>query len=139
MQQLTPATTTSASAPTPAERTAPLVVLTGGARSRSLVYSQPQAHQYPDRYLMVDAEAGDGPDEAAAVIHLESHGVLESFPLPGGRRRFVAWDAPGSSAEPAAQAERMAQLLSGHRAAADPEQVRAFGVRRFVAPACATA
>ncbi len=44
---------------------------------------------YPDRYLM-----GDFPDTTPygpdAVIHLAAGGVVESFPLPGGVRRWVA-------------------------------------------------
>ena len=43
---------------------------------------------YPDRYVMGDAadETGLG-DEA--VLYLETDGVVESFPLPGGLRRWV--------------------------------------------------
>ncbi|WP_084479753.1 FAD-dependent monooxygenase [Nesterenkonia sp. AN1] len=93
---------------------APLVVLAGGPRSRELVYRSALGHSYPDRYLMTDADAPDdqGPgtqmparqDARTAVVHLESSGVLESFPLPGGRRRFVAWDSGAAFGHPASQA-----------------------------------
>ncbi|WP_237090146.1 hypothetical protein [Nesterenkonia sp. PF2B19] len=66
------------------ERHAPLVVLAGGARSRHLVHPGLQAHTYPDRYLMTDAEVPDDDSRATAVVHLTEAGVLESFPLPGG-------------------------------------------------------
>ncbi|WP_022900079.1 FAD-dependent oxidoreductase [Humibacter albus] len=42
---------------------------------------------YPDRYVMADA-----PDHTAlngAVLFFEANGVVESFPLPGGMRRWV--------------------------------------------------
>lgn len=43
---------------------------------------------YPDPYVMGDFrdDTGSGDD---AVVHLEGDGVVESFPLPGGARRFV--------------------------------------------------
>ncbi|MFC4241751.1 FAD-dependent oxidoreductase [Gryllotalpicola reticulitermitis] len=43
---------------------------------------------YPDRYVMADAPDRSGLGERA-VLYLESDGVVESFPLPGGRRRWV--------------------------------------------------
>lgn len=130
-------------------RRAPLVVLAGGQRSRELVYRSPLAHIYPDRYLMTDADvpedqAGEHQEARTAVVHLEPSGVLESFPLPQGRRRFVAWDSPGASADPApqdpafqdpaAQRDRMERRLA---ALGQPLTgvVSGFGVRRFVAPA----
>jgi len=45
---------------------------------------------YDDAYVM-----GDFPDttefSSDATIHLNPEGVVESFPLPGGTRRWVAW------------------------------------------------
>jgi len=42
-------------------------------------------------YAMAEADADPG-DDAAAVQLIASHdGVVESFPLPGGRRRWVVW------------------------------------------------
>lgn len=112
---------------------APLVVLAGGARSRSLVYRRPAAHNYPDRYLMVDSAVGTAADAPTAVIHLDDSGVLESFPLPGARRRFVTWDPPEAAPDPAARQARMenALALRGHSLEGAPT---GFGVRRFVAP-----
>lgn len=130
-------------------RRAPLVVLAGGQRSRELVYQAPLAHTYPDRYLMTDAvvpedQVGEPRDARTAVVHLEPSGVLESFPLPQGRRRFVAWDSSGApqnpvhqhpaSQEPAAQRDRMERVLAAHGQPLTGA-VSGFGVRRFVAPA----
>lgn len=120
------------------ERGAPIVVIAGGARSRSLVYREPQARSYPDRYLMVDAPVAAEDDTSTAVIHLDEGGVLESFPLPGGRRRFVTWDAPQADQDPGAQHSRMERALAVHGQPLEgtPARfaVRGFGVRRFVAP-----
>ncbi|WP_447948970.1 FAD-dependent monooxygenase [Microbacterium aurum] len=73
---------------------AAVVVVAGGSAARDLVY-RPGAiavRHYPDRYLMVDAPVPERADAETAVVTLAPGGVLESFPLPGGRRRFVAWD-----------------------------------------------
>lgn len=111
----------------------PLVVLAAGARSRGLVYRRPESHLYADRYLMTDAHVDDDPDPGTAIVHLDASGVLESFPLPGGRRRLVAWDHGPSGSAPEQRRGRMEQALRG-RAQAVVEQVSSFGVRRSVAP-----
>lgn len=115
------------------ERRAPIVVLAGGSRSRALVYTNSAAQSYPDRYLMVDTHVAAAEDSSTAVIHLDEGGVLESFPLPGGRRRFVAWDAPHADQDPTAQQSRMERTLAvrDHRLEGT---TRGFGVRRYVAP-----
>lgn len=70
--------------------TARVVVVAGGLRARDLVGVPVQGRRYGDRYLMTDCDdAGD--DDERAVVHLDRAGVLESFPLPGGQRRYVAW------------------------------------------------
>ncbi|GAA4918218.1 NAD(P)/FAD-dependent oxidoreductase [Nesterenkonia rhizosphaerae] len=115
------------------ERRAAVTVLAGGAHSRHLVYARPEAYEYPDRYLMTDAHTPNSADESTAVVHLDADGVLESFPLPGQRRRFVAWDAPGASSEPVQMRARLSRALEG-REEADVDEVSGFGVRRFVAP-----
>lgn len=115
------------------ERRAPLVVLAAGARSRSLVYRRPAARTYPDQYLMADVKVGDRADAKTAVIHLDSTGVLESFPLPEGRRRFVAWDPPGAASDPQQRSCRLQDALAARGESANVEAT-AFGVRRYVAP-----
>lgn len=123
----------------PTELTTPIVVIASGAGGRDLVY-RPGAvavREYRDRYLMTDAAAAPDSDPEVAVVNLEPSGVLESFPLPDGRRRFVAWDAPGGDPAPDARADRLREALRirGERGAADAvTEATAFGVRRVVAP-----
>lgn len=123
----------------PVERESKLVVVAAGAGGRDLVY-RPGAlrrREYPDRYLMTDAATGHRADRDIAVVHLDRDGVLESFPLPGGARRFVAWDDPGADDDPAARADRLRHALArrGEDAAAEAvQEATAFGVRRVVAP-----
>lgn len=141
------------------DQRAPVVVLAGGPRSRELVYRSAQAHTYPDRYLMTDVLISDDlvpnrpvpgdqtsqdqlPEHSAAhtaLVHLEPGGVLESFPLPQGRRRLVAWDSAGAALspaleDPAAQRDRLQRRLAAHGQELTGE-VSSFGVRRFLAPA----
>ena len=90
----------------------------------------------PDRYVMGDfADAtGHGTD---AVIHLERTGVVESFPLPAGRRRFVVH--AGAERRPASTvtAEEVARLVTDRTGVpVDPTSstmASAFGVRRRLA------
>ncbi|WP_345800833.1 NAD(P)/FAD-dependent oxidoreductase [Microbacterium sp. AZCO] len=114
---------------------APIVVVAGGWRARRLVYRPGAVHvrPYADRYLMADV-ASDA-DGDLAVVNIDRDGVLESFPLPGGRRRFVAWDAGG---EVSGRVSRLRSALRarGQDAAAELVHTAAsFEVRRAVAPA----
>ncbi|WP_125609821.1 FAD-dependent oxidoreductase [Specibacter cremeus] len=68
-----------------------LVVGADGARStvRAVAGIRVRGRDYPDSYLMGDfADTGD--DGVLAVLYLEAGGIVESFPLPGGMRRWVA-------------------------------------------------
>ncbi|MFB7892139.1 FAD-dependent oxidoreductase [Microbacterium sp. NPDC056044] len=139
----------------PVESESRIVVVAGGGAARDLVYrpGAVPAREYRDRYLMTDAAAHA--DAELAVIHLDPDGVLESFPLPGGRRRFVAWDPPGADVDepragddPEAHAVRAATVAEarvqrlrealarrGEGPAADAvSTATSFGVRRVVAP-----
>jgi 2-polyprenyl-6-methoxyphenol hydroxylase-like FAD-dependent oxidoreductase len=70
---------------------APLVIAADGTRStaRALRGVPLRTKDYPDSYFMGDfADAtGFGPD---AALFLSGAGIVESFPLPGQRRRWVA-------------------------------------------------
>ena len=117
--------------------TAPIVVVAGGWRARALVYRPRgmRVRPYADRYLMADVATGR--DGALAVVNIERSGVLESFPLPGGRRRFVAWDSAPDETGADARAERLrAALIScgEHEGAANVTAATPFDVRRAVAP-----
>jgi 2-polyprenyl-6-methoxyphenol hydroxylase-like FAD-dependent oxidoreductase len=66
------------------------VVGADGARSavRRLLGLRAASKQYGDAFAMGDF-ADETPDGSDAVIYLEGAGVVESFPLPGGMRRYV--------------------------------------------------
>ena len=87
---------------------ASLAVAADGVRStvRQLLAIPARLKTYPDSYLM-----GDFADSTAfgadAALFLEAPGIVESFPLPGGVRRWVA-RMPGAGADAAT-----AQSLSG--------------------------
>ena len=70
---------------------AKLVIGADGARStvRRLLGIATSGRNHPDTYLMGDfPDVGiDGP---TAILYLEPGGIVESFPLPGGLRRWVA-------------------------------------------------
>ncbi|TLM87625.1 NAD(P)/FAD-dependent oxidoreductase [Pseudarthrobacter sp. NamE5] len=69
---------------------ASIVVAADGARSnlRTALGVPVKAKEYPDHYLMGDfADAGEYGQ--MAVLFLEAEGIVESFPLPGGVRRWV--------------------------------------------------
>lgn len=116
-----------------------VVVVAAGAGGRELVYRRGAvpSHEYGDRYLMTDAVTPPRLDDAVAVVHLDPDGVLESFPLPDGRRRFVAWDAPGGADDAEARTDRLRAALVRRgeaEAAAAVTAATSFGVRRVVAP-----
>ncbi|MEU1971375.1 NAD(P)/FAD-dependent oxidoreductase [Microbacterium sp. NPDC019599] len=117
------------------ELEAPIVVVAAGWRARSLVYRPRtvRVQPYADRYLMADVHRSRDGD--IAVVNVDASGVLESFPLPAGRRRFVAWDAaPGAPGS----ADRLRTALrerGEHAAAGEVVEATAFEVRRAVAPA----
>lgn len=133
------------------ELTARFAVIAAGAGGRRLAEMSRtmSVHTYRDRYLMADTPAGasGAHDAHAAVIHLDSSGVLESFPLPGGGRRLVAWDRftrpdeqirGGWLSDDPADVARLQHAVA-HRTgdaqmAAGIDRVSAFGVRRAVAP-----
>ena len=91
-------------------------------------------HTYPNTYLM-----GDFPDTTAygadAVITLSPGGVTESFPLPGGRRRWVT-QTPHltTGAAPADLSDLLRARTGLHVPPAECSMLSAFQVRRHLAP-----
>ena len=67
-----------------------LVVGADGARSalRRLLRISTSGRDYPDTYVMGDFP-DTGTDGSTAMLYLEPGGIVESFPLPGGLRRWV--------------------------------------------------
>jgi len=89
---------------------------------------------YPDHYLMGDFD--DGTDFGDnAVLFLEPEGIVESFPLPGGIRRWVV--RLGRPAPPAACPAGLARVVrsrTGYLPDADTNSMlSAFSVRSTVA------
>ncbi len=92
-----------------------------------------RARSYPDTYLMGDFRDTTC-DGSAAVLHVEPEGIVESFPLPGGVRRWVARTGP-DAVEPSAGvlativARRTGEVLD----VGSCTMVSAFAVRRRIA------
>lgn len=113
-----------------------VAIVAAGTRARDLVFrpGRPRVHEYADRYLMADLTAPGAP---VAVVHLDDDGVLESFPLPEGRRRFVAWDDSPAVDDADARTARLRAALERrgeHEAASTLQHASAFRVRNAVAP-----
>lgn len=87
---------------------------------------------YRDRYLMGDFE-DTTTYGAAAVIHVTRGGVVESFPLPHGKRRWVVRSEPGLRAD----AEDLCRLIHTrtglHVPAPTCSMLSPFGVGRHLA------
>lgn len=124
---------------------AAFVVGADGARSavRDLVGIASSGRDYRDRYVMgdfVDPEPATA--RSSALVDVRPQGVVESFPLPGGRRRYVALvphDTTGSgggSPDPDA-AVRLATIVAARTGARpDPDtctMTSGFRVRRRAA------
>lgn len=119
---------------------ASLVVGADGARShlRDVMGVPVQKRTYPDHYLMGDFQ-DPGPFGSKAVLFLEPDGIVESFPLPGGIRR---WVVRLSRPAVAAGADTLAELVMRRTGIMpDPDtntmlsafSVRSTVVRRMVA------
>jgi 2-polyprenyl-6-methoxyphenol hydroxylase-like FAD-dependent oxidoreductase len=88
-----------------------LAVAADGARStiRDLLQVPVASRRYPDTYLMGDFTDTTS-DGTTAVLYLEPDGIVESFPLPGGLRR---WVVRTPALDPQPQPGRLADLISG--------------------------
>lgn len=111
--------------------TARVVVVAGGLRARGLVGIPARTRRYRDRYLMTDC-VDTGGDGDRAIVHLDRAGVLESFPLPDGRRRYVAWMPPPSDDRTDADRlrEAVAERTCSSAAATAVTSASGFGVAR---------
>jgi 2-polyprenyl-6-methoxyphenol hydroxylase-like FAD-dependent oxidoreductase len=108
-----------------------LAVAADGARStiRDLLKVPLSSRRYPDTYLMGDF-ADTTSDGATAVLYLEPDGIVESFPLPDGLRR---WVVRTRALDPDPAAGRLADLISGRTGrtvdVATNSMVSSFSVR----------
>ena len=121
----------------PDELTAQIVIVASGASGRGLVYRRRSVpvRAYAGRYLMADTDVAVA--DATAVVRLERAGVLESFPLPGVRRRFVTWDPQPEDERPEGRLARIRSALAAageHDAAERVAAASGFQVRRVVVP-----
>ncbi|WP_426985787.1 FAD-dependent oxidoreductase [Pseudarthrobacter sp. Y6] len=96
--------------------TSRLLVAADGSRSRmrSLLGIQATSRIYPDHYVMGDF-AGSGENLHEAVLYLEAEGIVESFPLPGGLRRWVVRIRRPAPAPDAVELARMVHQRTGIR------------------------
>ena len=69
--------------------------------------------EYPDRYVMGDFDDTSGLGTAACVF-LGREGLVESFPLPGMIRRWVAREATGRQMCDAAELAEIIRRRTGH-------------------------
>lgn len=118
------------------ERASLVIVSAGGRTSFDGAGASGRVHRYRDRYLMGDVRdlSDAGP---VARVHLHRDGVVESFPLPQGKRRYVAHTGLGSTEEPSTTTptpERLAAIVSERTGdpidAESTTMLSAFGVRR---------
>ncbi|MCU1553813.1 MAG: FAD-dependent monooxygenase [Arthrobacter sp.] len=136
-------TVTGSSPNGPAWYSAALVIAADGVRSavRTLQGTAVKAKDYPDNYLMGDFADGTclGPD---AALFLAAEGIVESFPLPGARRRWVVrLDGAESAGIPEPDATTRARWLAervrdrtGMNVDADSNSMlSSFGVRARLA------
>lgn len=117
---------------------AQLVVAADGSRSpvRDLLHLSTHGREYPDTYLMGDfADPTPARRERGATVHLEKEGVVESFPLPEERRRWVVHTGHGSPVDAsAAHLVEMVRERTGTSPAAETtSMLSAFAVRRRTA------
>ncbi|HJW00360.1 MAG TPA: NAD(P)/FAD-dependent oxidoreductase [Arthrobacter sp.] len=110
-------------------------VAADGAHSavRHMLEIPVSAKEYPDHYVMGDfADAGIfGTD---AVLFLEEGGIVESFPLPGGLRRWVVRvGRPGQSPDAEALALLVRQRTGIGLDAGSSTMLSSFSVRSVIA------
>ncbi|UWX97674.1 FAD-dependent monooxygenase [Arthrobacter zhaoxinii] len=110
---------------------ASLLVAADGARSsiRSALGARWSSRELPDTYLMGDYPDGTG-DGPLGVLYLEPEGIVESFPLPGGLRRWVVHTDALQRNPTAAGLAELVRQRTGHRLdVAGNSMLSAFGVR----------
>lgn len=128
-------TGSAAGATVPSQLSAALAVGADGSRSlmRTLLGIPVRTKSYPDHYVMGDfADAGThGLD---AVLFLETGGIVESFPLPGGLRRWVVRVRQACPAPSAADLAGLVEQRTGIRPDAPTNSMlSSFSVRSTTA------
>ena len=119
----------------PALARAALLVAADGARSglRDALGGPASRRTYPDHYLMGDFDDGSDLGEKAALF-LEQQGIVESFPLPGGIRRWVVrLNRPAGAATAADLAGLVVRRTGIHPDPATTSMLSAFSVSSVMA------
>jgi 2-polyprenyl-6-methoxyphenol hydroxylase-like FAD-dependent oxidoreductase len=114
---------------------ASFVVAADGARSqvRGLLAVPVRQKNYPDHYLMGDFQ-DSGLHGERAVLFLEPGGIVESFPLPGGVRRWVVrLGRPAENATPDGLAQLVLRRTGILPHAGTNTMLSAFSVRSTIA------
>lgn len=115
--------------------TARYLVAADGVRStvRGLLGVGTRRRRGTADYVMADARAGGEARDDEAVLHLEPGGVVESFPLPGGLRRWVIRaDRRAAPADPAGFAGLLRERVGVRIAPSDLTPPSRFTARQGV-------
>jgi 2-polyprenyl-6-methoxyphenol hydroxylase-like FAD-dependent oxidoreductase len=111
------------------------VVAADGHRSavRAVVGVQVREKTYPQRFIMADFLDRSGLGSEARLF-FSPEASVESFPLPGGWRRWIVLVDDAGDAEPAEYLVRAVHRLAGYNLSREPARfVSAFGAKRMVA------
>jgi 2-polyprenyl-6-methoxyphenol hydroxylase-like FAD-dependent oxidoreductase len=112
---------------------ASFVVGADGARSvtRGLLGIGTIGRDYPDHYVMGDfADVEGTAARSAAIVDVGPAGVVESFPLPRGRRRYVVLVPDGSAVDAPRLASIVAERTGTSPDGASCTMLSGFRVRR---------
>jgi len=112
---------------------ASFVIGADGARSgtRGLLGITTRGRDYPDHYVMGDfADVEGAAARSAAIVDVGPAGVVESFPLPGVRRRYVVLVADGSGVDAPRLASIVAERTGTAPDGASCTMLSGFRVRR---------
>ena len=98
----------------PVEETASVVVVADGVRSalRAAFGAGWGRRSGSAGYAMLDVDDPQADDRA--VLYFEPDGLVESFPLPGGRRRWVVREDGGRAVASAAELGDIVRRRTGH-------------------------
>jgi 2-polyprenyl-6-methoxyphenol hydroxylase-like FAD-dependent oxidoreductase len=119
----------------PPQLSAALAVAADGSRSlvRNRLGISVRSRSYPDCYLMGDF-ADDSPYGQDAVLFLEAGGIVESFPLPGGLRRWVVRVREAAPAPTSLELAALVEQRTGIRPeTATNSMLSSFSVRSTMA------
>lgn len=102
------------------EETASIVVVADGVRSplRAAFGAGWDPRSGSADYAMLDVDAPQADDRA--VLYFEPDGLVESFPLPGGRHRWVVREERGRTVTSAAELAGLVAQRTGHALDVDP-------------------